>query len=77
MDKQTALMVIHARMLGASYRRIAELLGEDSKQSTGMNMVAEASTILGIDLVEMEGNSFGYMVETLHQELGINYSPEV
>jgi PDZ domain-containing secreted protein len=79
MDKKTALMVIHARMLGASFRRIAELLGEDSKQSTGMDLVAEASTILNIDidLVEMEGNSFGYMVETLHQELGVRFSPEV
>lgn len=77
MNKKTALMVIHARMLGASFRRIAELLGEDSAQSTGMKMVEDAAAILNIDLVEMEGNSFGYMVETLHQELGINYSPEV
>jgi hypothetical protein len=77
MDKQTALMVIHARMLGASFRRIAELLGEDSKQSTGMDLVAEASTILGVDPSHLDSKIFEKGLDALHLELGIFTVEEV
>jgi hypothetical protein len=71
MDKETALLVIHARMLGTSFRRIAELMGEDSKQSTGMDIVGEASNILGIDVTTLDSPSFGQNIDTLHLQLGI------
>ena len=71
MDKQTALLIIHARLLDTSFRRIAELLGEDSKQSTGMGMVAEASTILGIDPSHLDSKIFEKGLDALHLELGI------
>lgn len=70
MDKETALLIIHARMLGASFRRIAEILGEDSKQSTGMNMVEKAANVLGIDVTMVESLKG---LDTLHLELGISF----
>ena len=77
MDKQTALMVIHARLLGASYRRIAELLGGDSQQSTGMCLVAEASINLGIDPSHLDSKIFEKDLDDLHYELGIFTVEEV
>jgi hypothetical protein len=66
-----ALLIIHARMLGTSFRRIAEVFGEDSKQSTGQNLVEQAAVVMGVDLVEMESDSFEKRLDSLHLDLGI------
>jgi hypothetical protein len=71
MDRVKALFIIHSRMLGTSFRRIAELFGEDSKQSTGQNLVEQAAVIMGIDVVELESSYVEKRLDTLHLELGI------
>jgi hypothetical protein len=71
MDRMKALLIIHARMLGTSLRRIAEIFGEDSKQSTGQNLVEQAAAVMGVDLVEMESDSFENRLNSLHLKLGI------
>ena len=77
MDRVKALFIIHSRMLGASFRRIAELFGGDSKQSTGQNLVEQAAVIMGIDVVELESSYVEKRLDTLHLELGIFTVEEV
>ena len=77
MDRVKALLIIHSRMLGTSFRRIAELFGEDSKQSTGQNLVEHAAVIMGIDVVELESSYVEKRLDTLHLELGIFTVEEV
>ena len=71
MDRMKALLIIHSRMLGTSFRRIGELFGEDSKQSTGQNLVEQAAVIMGIDVVELESSYVEKRLDTIHLELGI------
>lgn len=77
MDRMKALLIIHSRMLGTSFRRIGELFGEDSKQSTGMNLVEQAAAIMGVGVNELESIDLEKRLDALHLELGIFTVEEV
>jgi hypothetical protein len=70
MDKQTALLIIHARLLDTSFRRIAELFGNDGKQETGMKLVSDAVGTLDIDPDIVLGDDFQDRLDNLHRKIG-------
>jgi len=51
MSKETALLVVHARMLNCSWRRIAELFGDNDRQDTGRRLLHEAERTLGFNIL--------------------------
>jgi hypothetical protein len=71
MGRMKALLIIHARMLGTSFRRIAEIFGEDSDQSTGQNLVEQAAAVMGVDVPDLESSELEKRLDSLHLELGI------
>ena len=46
MEKETAVQILFARMLGATHRRIAELFGLGPNQKAGEKLLAEAEDVL-------------------------------
>lgn len=70
MDKETALLIIHARLLDTSFRRIAELFGKDGKQETGMKLVSDAVGTLDIDPDIVLGDDFQDRLDNLHRKIG-------
>lgn len=50
MNKETALLIVHARMLNCSWRRIAELFSDDFRQDTGRRLVHDAERALGLNV---------------------------
>ena len=47
MTPDRAVLILHARLLGATWRRVAELFGADG-QEAGMRLCSEAEAALGL-----------------------------
>jgi len=72
MDSYTALLILHARMSGATYRRIGELFPGYAVEGMGLqkqgeHIVWRACIRLKIDLEVLEGET----LDKLHEDLDI------
>jgi hypothetical protein len=71
MSKETALLVIHARMLNCSWRKIAELFTDDTRQDAGRRLVYEAEITLGLNQGAIDSESLYERTSKIHSSLSL------
>jgi hypothetical protein len=72
MTHRDALLILHARLLGATWNRISELYDGNS-QRDGMNLIAEAEHLLGLEMGTVDADDTEKLAKDLHTELGVKW----
>jgi hypothetical protein len=68
----TAVLILHARLLGATYRRVAELFGDRTgHQLDGERLVSEAERVLGLEPGWVDDEGTEREADEIHEQLGI------
>ena len=75
MTPDRALLIAHARLLGATYRRIAELFG-GSTQADGERLCSEAEAALGLPAGMLDRDDVGVWADWVHEQMGERASME-